>query len=102
MAMLDVRPYNRQLHSYLEACGDSGYGCNTQIRLDFLASDGFHISYKYWSVLHRTYACALLGTPVPCPLLDDDFVPVSFRRSWDCQWPRLVGRERERGGFPGS
>ena len=100
MEVVDVRPYNRQLHSYLDSCGKSGYGCNTQIKLDFLTSDGFHISHKYWSVLHRTYACALLGIPVPCPLRDDDFIPLSFRRRWETQWPRLEGRVGS--GFFGS
>ena len=91
MAMIDVRPYNRLIHDYLQSCGKGGYGCNTQIRQEYLAPDGTHIDRRFSSVLDRTYACALLGTAVPEQLLDDDFVPLPYRRSWDKEWPRLVG-----------
>ena len=100
MGMIDVRPFNSRLHHFLSTCGTNGYGCNTQIRMEFLAPDGFHVNKKFATVLDRTYACALRGTPVPCPLVDDDFVPPFYRRSWDSQWPRLEGRLRR--GLPGS
>ena len=91
MRMIDVRPYNRLIHQYLGSCGGSGFGCNTQICMDFLAADGTHISHRYASVLDRTYACALLGTPVPYPVPERDFVPLPARRSFESEWPRLVG-----------
>ena len=91
MRIVDVRPYNRLLHAYLGSCGDSGFGCNTQIFMEFLAADGYHIDHKYDSVLDKTYACALLGIPVPEPVPDENFVPPYYRRSWDRHWPRLVG-----------
>ena len=94
MEIIDVRPFNRLLHEYLESCGEAGFGCRTQIQLDFLATDGFHVKKQFGSVIDRTYACALLGTHVPCPLSDDGFIPGFLRRRWEDQWPRLVGEKR--------
>ena len=91
MAVVDVRPYNQLLHNYLGSCGEGNYGCTTQIRMDYLAADGFHVNHRYSTIIDRTYACALLGTPVPCPTSDDDFVPPIMRRRYETQWPRLEG-----------
>ena len=91
MTMIDVRPYNHLIHEYLGTCGKAGFGCNTQIRQEYLAPDGFHIAHRFSSVVDRTYACALLGTPVPEPVPDTDFIPLAHRRSWETEWPSLVG-----------
>ena len=42
----------------------------------------------------RTYACALLGIPVPCPTPFDQFVPENVRRSWEREWPEIGGGRR--------
>ena len=97
MGHVDVRPYNRILHEYLGSCGKTGFGCKTQIRMEYLASDGTHVKRQYGSIIDRTYACALLGTHVPCPTPDDNFLPNFLRRRWESQWPRLVGA-----GYAGS
>ena len=68
--------------------------------MDFLSADGYHIDSRYDTVLDRTYACALVGTHVPQPVSEDTFVPGFVRRSWDSQWPRLVGRAREGPNIP--
>ena len=92
MSIIDVRPYNRALHEYLNNCGPTGFGCKTQIRMEYLRSDGYHVNPLYDSVVDRTYACALLGRHVPCPTPDDNFVPTYIRRRWEQEWPRLVGQ----------
>ena len=94
MGVVDVRPYNRLLHQYLGNCGRGGFGCLTQIRMDFLRADGYHISPQYDTVLDRTYACALRGVPVPSPTPEDNFVPEFIRRRWEDDWPRLEGNVR--------
>ena len=91
MRMNDVRPYNRELHNYLRNCGTSGFGCKTQIRMEYLRADGFHVNPMYCGVVDRGYACALLGIDVPCPTPDDNFIPDYLRRRMDRDWPRLVG-----------
>ena len=95
MRYVDVRPYNERLHHYLLDCPDPTYGCRTQIRMNFLKADGFHIHPMYYSVLDRTYACALLAVEVPCPTPDDDYVPMEVRRNYQRDWPRLAGGENE-------
>ena len=90
LASMDVRPYNHLLSAYLGSCGQTGFGCNTQVHMDYLASDGYHVNPRYGSVIDRTYACALLGTAAPCPT-DDDFLPVFLRHRMDNEWPRLAG-----------
>ena len=92
--LADVRPYNQLLHRYLANCGQTGYGCPTQIRMDYLRPDGVHINPQYDAVLDRTYAYAIRGIPVPSPTPQDDFVPSALRRRWESDWPRLVGSER--------
>ena len=101
MRMMDVRPHNAMLHEYLLGLGGTGYGCRTQIRMEFLKKDGFHILPQFDSVLDRTYACGLMNVPVPCPTPDDDFTPDLVRRRNEVEWPRLVGRADGRGAIHG-
>ena len=100
MGICDVRPFNWRLHEFLASCGNNGFGCKTQVRMEFLAADGTHVDHRYKSVIDRTYAYALLGTHVPCPVPDDNFAPLFIRRRWESEWPRLVGRAGE--GYNGS
>ena len=62
------------------------------IRREFLKVDGFHILPKFKSVLHRQFACALLGVQVPCPTPAEDFVPEYVGRMYDQDWPQLLSR----------
>ena len=92
MQVTDVTPYNKLLHEYLLAEGEGGYGCRTQIRLDYLKHDGYHVLPKYDSIIDRTYACAMMGVPVPCPTPFDEFSPYHVRRRWEADWPRIGDR----------
>jgi hypothetical protein len=66
MRHIDITPYNEALH--LECMGrERVYGCHTQIRMNNLVGDGFHIRMQCAAVLDRTYAYSLMGIPVPCP-----------------------------------
>ena len=91
MQQVDVRPHNRMLHHYLCAQGRGGYGVSTQIRMSWLRHDGFHIGKEFDSVVDKTYACALMGIPVPCPTPVADFEPFFVRRRREAEWP-TVGR----------
>ena len=91
MQQVDVRPHNKGLHYYLRAQGRSGYGVQTQIRMNCLRHDGFHVGSQFDSVIDKTYACALLGVPVPCPTPVNDFEPDHIRRRRELEWPTLGG-----------
>ena len=90
MQMIDVRPHNRKLNTYLNSV-EGGYGISTQIRMNYLKNDGFHIRKEFDSVVDRTYACAILGTPVPCPTPVADFEPDSVRMQRYADWPQIRG-----------
>ena len=97
MQIMDVSPFNRLLSDYLRAQGDGGHGCRTQISINYIARDGYHIQHQYRSIMDRTYAYALMGKPVPCPIPPEDFIPFHVRRSWENEWPMLgVARDAER------
>ena len=92
MQTVDVSPYNFHLNTYLRTeqnRGRGGHGCRTQITLNSLRPDGFHVKPQYDSVIDKTYSCAILGIHVPCPTPDDEFVPFHVRRRRDEEWPRL-------------
>ena len=94
MQTTDVTPFNDLLNSYLrreKQRGRDGFGCGTMIRLDNLRGDGYHLKPECWSVLDRTYACALLGVDVPFPTPWNDFAPSFVRQRWESEWPRLGG-----------
>ena len=91
MRMVDVTPHNKHLDDFLFRLGGTGYGIRTQIRLDYLKADGFHILPQYGSVLDKTYACAVMKIDVPCPTPRNEFMPEHIRRRWRNEWP-VVGR----------
>ena len=95
MQVADIRPYNGLIHEYLMSCGESGYGCRTQMRMEFLSTDGYHVNPRYDSIRDRTYACAFVGFHVPEPVGADTFIPGFIRRRWETNWPRLVSKARE-------
>ena len=92
MQTTDVSPYNGLLDKYLRGekdRGRDGFGCSTQIRLDFLKGDGHHVRPEFASVIDRTYACAMLGIHVPFPTPFDEFTPSFLRQRWESEWPRV-------------
>ena len=103
MEVADVRPYNSLLHKYLQAQRGSGHGCLTQIRRNYLRRDGYHVQEQYASIIDRTYACVILGWPVPSPTPLEDFIPTYVRRSYDAEWPGLARRNgwTQRIGYEG-
>ena len=97
MQVTDVRPHNTLLDSYLRSKGRTGYGCSTQIQMNTLKPDGYHINPSEFSVLAKTYACAIQGLPVPCPTPVDDFIPLMERRRYEVEWPRVDNRDGPQG-----
>ena len=97
MRLVDVTPYNSSLHEYLLSLGGLGYGIETQIRLESLRDDGFHVKGQYGSVIDRTYACAIMGIPVPCPTPKDEFIPAHLRMMREKEWPLPGGRNAQWG-----
>ena len=94
MQTVDVTPYNELLDSYLrreKKKGRDGLGCRTQIRLQHLKGDGYHIKPDFMSIVDRTYAFALLGRDVLDPTPLNEFAPSFVRRRWEADWPRLAG-----------
>ena len=89
MRDVDVSQHNRLLSEFLENSGAGGYGCRTQMRMNYLKMDGVHFRPEFGSILDRTYACAILGIHVPCPTPLEDFVPEFVRRRWEREWPRI-------------
>ena len=96
MQLVDVSPYNYLLNQYLGAQEGDGYGCQTQIRLDYLKADGFHIRPQFDPIVDKTYACAIMGVNVPCPTPERDFVPDHIRRQREKDWPGPGGRAGSR------
>ena len=90
MRYVDVTPHNVLLHEYL--CGQGVSGCQTMIHMEFLKHDGYHILPQFKSVLDRQYACALLGTPVPCPTPYENFISGYIRQTYNQNWPSLSRR----------
>ena len=93
----DVSPYNCAIDQYLKSRKeiDGGYGCRTQVRMDQLRADGLHLKPQFHSVLNETYACAIIGMPVPYPTPLEDFQPAHVRRRWEREWPVVGGRQNE-------
>ena len=91
MQVIDVTPYNELLSNYLRSKGQAGFGCRTQIRLSHLKEDGYHVRPQFDSTIDKTFACAIIGIPVPCPTPMDEFVPDHVRHRWETDWPK-VGR----------
>ena len=92
METTDVTAYNQRLHNYLlneRRHGRDGYGCGTQIRLEQLKADGYHVQTQFYGIIDRTYACAIRGINVPCPTPMDQFVPGFVRLRYESEWPSL-------------
>ena len=65
MRIMDVTPFSKLLH---QRCTANKIGwCQTQIGVRNLKEDGYHILPSFLQVLDATYACAVLGVPVPHP-----------------------------------
>ena len=106
MEVVDVTAHSVMIHDYLQAeiaKGRTGYGCSTQVRRQFLKRDGYHIQPQYDSLIDRTYACAMLGFPVPEPTPLEELAPEYVRRRYHSDYPSLARRvERgQRVGFEG-
>ena len=98
MQTMDVTPYNGMLNDYLSA-KRWGFGCQTQIRLNYLKANGFHVLPQFDSVIDRTYACAIRGVLVPDPTPLEGFLPDYLRRRWQAEWPRVGGGRRLNHGW---
>ena len=90
MEIADVTLYNSLLDDYLRAQGGTGFGCRTQVLRSHLKPDGYHVRGQFDSVIDMTYACAILGRPVPRPTPLEDFAPEMARRRYRAEWPSLV------------
>ena len=100
MSLLDVTPFSDLLR---RRCLESKIGwCQTQLEIANLKEDGFHILPPFLRVLDASYACAVMGVPVPHP--------TPAYRKWrhhklQGEWPQLERgrmnvwrrREEERG-----
>ena len=99
MRHMDVSPYNYILDDYLRFWGI--FACPTQIRMEDLRG-GFHIKHQADSVLDKTYACAILRVPVPCPTPAENFVPEFVRMQFQKDWPLPGGRIVASEGYRGN
>ena len=102
---LNVTQINGDIHR-LCVSRDKVYGCHTQIRMRDLARDGFHVSPHCSDIIDKTYSCAILGIPVPCPTPCEDFFHPQQTRDYERAWPALKrgdreGQERERNAIHG-
>ena len=88
MQIVDVTLHNTLMDNYLRA-QPGGYGCRTQVRMEHLKHDGFHVKPQFDSIIDRGYACAILGLEVPCPTPMENFIPDFVKRRRDAEWPRL-------------
>ena len=91
---LDVTPFNKELHK-LYATREKVFGCHTQVRMRDLGRDGFHVSPHCADILDKTYSCAILGIPVPCPTPIWDFSHPMQQRDYEAEYPSA---EESRGG----
>ena len=94
MVTVDVTPHNALLNKYLQTEGErgrGGFGCHTQVTLDMLRPDGYHVIPQYEGVIEMTYSCAIIGVNVPCPTPVDQFIPPHIRQRREVEWPSLGG-----------
>ena len=86
MKFMDVTPYSWAIHCAclrLRTHGHRVHGCQTQTGVSHLGKDGFHISPSFSMVLDRTYVCAIMGVPVPCPTPSwDRYRDMDLRGEW--------------------
>jgi hypothetical protein len=90
MNFMDVTPYSKAIHSAslrMRAQGHQVQGMQTQTGVSHLKKDGFHILPSFAGVLDRTYACAVIGVPVPCPTPSwDRYRDPSLKDRWPIPW----------------
>jgi hypothetical protein len=102
MAFMDVRPYCHAIHLQCLEHRDV-FGCETQTGVSHLKEDGYHIQPSFLGVLDLTYACALMGVPVPCLTPETDRWAIKTQWNENAEWPhvgegRNIWKERERPG----
>ena len=85
MRHMDVAPYSYALH--LKSLEKGTFGCRNQIREEDLGNDGFHLKRSSLSILEKTYACAVLGVPVPCPAPPGLEWRQRQRQYYEEEWP---------------
>ena len=65
MTLMDVSQFSVRLQ---QKCMDGGVGwCQTQLGVDDMREDGFHVLPSSLRILDKTYACAVMGVKVPHP-----------------------------------
>ena len=95
---LDVTPFNRTIHDLCKP-RQKVFGCRTQVTMRDLGRDGFHVSPYCADVIDKTFACALLGIPVPNPTLFQDFFHPEQTEGYRHEFPRISETDRSgRGG----
>ena len=101
----DVSGFNTALHNYLCSVEniDGGRGCSTQVRLEQLGNDGLHIKPVFYSVLQKTYACAILNRQVPSPTPFNELAPSHMRNqgSWSSMLNRGARASNMNNGWTG-
>jgi hypothetical protein len=65
ISLLDVTPFSELLHK--KCVANKIAWCKTQLEITNLKDDGYHILLSSLQVLDATYACAVIGVPVPHP-----------------------------------
>jgi hypothetical protein len=91
MSLLNVTPFTDLLQ---QRCLARKIGwCQTQLGIGHLKEDGNHILPSFFQILDATYACAVMGVPVPHP--------TPTYRKWrhhklPVEWPRLENAWRSR------
>jgi hypothetical protein len=79
MAFMNVTPYSNAIHSLCVGLDT----VKTQIGISHLAKDGYHILPSCITMLAKTYACAIMGVCVPCPLpACDSYRDPNLRGRW--------------------
>ena len=98
---LDVTPYDESLHKLIKS-RNNVFGCHTQIRMRDLGRDGFHVSPHCADIIDKTFSCAILGKPVPCPTPPEDFFHPGRMKRYEDEFPRVesrAGRGQERATY---
>jgi hypothetical protein len=87
MTLKDVKPYSNRLR---QRCMEKKVGwCQSQLGVEDLKEDGFHVLPSSLRILDKTYACAVMGVKVPHPM--------PIYQKWrhkliEQEWPRMGQR----------
>ena len=100
----DMTIYSDRVNRYLKSLGndDAGHGCATQVRLWHLRGDGLHLQPRFFHVLQKTYAYALMGKYVLDPTPLDEFAPDYVRQAYRADWPLMNRGGGESGRAPNT